>query len=108
MDYIYENIDEYNPIRKWKILIIVDMIADMLGKKLYPIAPELFIRVRKLNISLIFITQFYFVLSKNIRLISTNYFVMKIPYKRELQQMPIQVWMGKVCDCTCTLPHTPF
>ena len=63
------------------------MIADMLSnKKLDPIVTELFIRGRKLNISLVFITQSYFTVPKNIRLNSTYYFIMKIPNKRELQQ----------------------
>ena len=48
---------------------------------------ELFIRGRKLNISLAFITQSYFAGSKNIRLNSTHYFIMKIPNKWELQQI---------------------
>ena len=54
---------------------------------LLTIVTELFIRGRKLNISLVFITQSYFLVPKNIRLNSTHYFVMKIPNKRELQQM---------------------
>ena len=59
------------------------MIADMLSnKKLNPIVTELFIRGRKLNISLVFITQSYFAVWKNIRLNSTHYFVMKIPSNR--------------------------
>ena len=57
------------------------------NKKLNPIVTKLFIRRRKLNISLVFITQSYFVVPKNIRLNSTHYFVMKIPNKRELQQI---------------------
>ena len=58
MDHIYKNIEEYNPNKKRKVLIIFDdIIADMLrNKKLYPIVTELFVRRRKLNISLIFIT----------------------------------------------------
>ena len=58
MDDIYKNIEEYNPNKKRKVLIIFDdIIADMLrNKKLYPIVTELFVRRRKLNISLIFIT----------------------------------------------------
>ena len=56
------------------------------NKKLNPIVIELFIRGRKLNISLVFITQYYFAVRKNIRLNSTYYFVMKIPNKRELRQ----------------------
>ena len=63
------------------------MIADMLSnKKLHPIVTELVIGERKLNISLVFITQSYFTVPKNITLNSTHYFVMKIPNKRELQQ----------------------
>ena len=63
-------------------------MADMLSnKKLNPIVTELFIRGRKLNISLVFITQSYFAVPKNIRLNSTHYFVMKIPIKREIQQI---------------------
>ena len=58
IDNIYKNIEENNPNKKCKILIIFDeMIADMLSnKKPNPIVTELFIRGRKLNISLIFIT----------------------------------------------------
>ena len=61
------------------------MIVDMLvRKKLNPIATELFIKGRKLNISFVFITQSNFDVPKNIKLNSTNYFIMKIPNKREL------------------------
>ena len=64
------------------------MIADMLSNKnLNPIVTELFIRGRKLNISLVFIAQPYFDVLKNIRLNSTHYFVIKIPNKREFQQI---------------------
>ena len=89
MDDIYENIEEHNPNKKRKKLTVFnDVIADMLNnKKLNPIVTELFIRGRKLNISLVFITQSYFAVPKNIRLNSTHYFVMKIPNKRELQQI---------------------
>ena len=63
------------------------MIADELcNKKRNAIVPELFIRGRKLNASLKFITQSYFAILKNIRLNPTHYFVMKIPNKRELQK----------------------
>ena len=66
MDDIYKSIKEYNPNKKRKILIIFnDKIADTLSsKKLYPIVTELFIRVRKSNISLVFITQSYFAVPK--------------------------------------------
>ena len=58
------------------------MIADMLSnKKLNPIVTELFVRGRKLNISLIFITQSYFAVPKNVRVNSTHYFIRKIPNK---------------------------
>ena len=61
------------------------MIADMLNnQKLKSIVPELFFRERKLNIFLVFITQFYFNVLKDIRLNLAYYFVMKIPNKREL------------------------
>ena len=84
MDDIFKSIDEYNSNKKRKILIVFDdMIAEMLSnKKLNQIVTELFIRGRKLNISLVFITQTYFALPKNIRLNSTHYFIMEIPNKR--------------------------
>ena len=64
------------------------MIGDMHNnKKLNPIEAELFIRGRKLNISLIFITQSYFAVSKNNRINSVHYFIIKIPSKRDLQQI---------------------
>ena len=89
MDDIYENIEEYNLSKKPKILIVFDhMIVDMLSNKnLNPIVTELFIRGRKLNVSFVFITQLYFAVPKNIKLNSTHCFVVKIPNKRELQQI---------------------
>ena len=57
------------------------------NKNLSPIATELFLRGRKLNISLIFISQSYFKVPKTIRLNATHYFIMKIPNKRELKQI---------------------
>ena len=57
------------------------------NKKLYPVVTELFLRGRKLNISLVFILQSYFKVPKTIRLNATHYFIMKIPNKRELQQI---------------------
>ena len=88
MDVIYKNIEEYNLNKKRKILIVFDdMIADMLSnKKLNSIVTELFAGGRKLNTSLVFITQSYFSAAKNVRLSSTNNFIMKIPKKREYQQ----------------------
>ena len=86
MDDIYKNIKEYNPNEKCKILIVFDeMIADILSnKKPDPVVTELLIRGRKLNISLICITQSYFAVPKNIGLNSTHYFIIKIPKKQEL------------------------
>ena len=77
MDEIYKNIDERNPNKKRKILTgFHAMIADMLiNKKLNPIATELFIRKRKLKISLVFVTQSFFAVPKNMRLHSTHYFL---------------------------------
>ena len=62
MQDVYKNIEDYNPGKKRKVLIIFDdMIADMINnKKLNPIVTELFIRGRKLNISIVFITIVFF------------------------------------------------
>ena len=77
--------------KKRKILIVFDdMIADMIdNKKLSPIITELFIRGRTLNISLVFITLSYFKVPKDVRLNSTSFFIMKIPNKREVQQISL-------------------
>ena len=91
MDDVYENINNYNPSRKRKVLIVFDdMIADIMSnKKFQAIIDELFIRCRKLNISLVFITQSYFSVPKDVRLNSTYYLIMKINNKRELQNIAI-------------------
>ena len=91
MQDVYKNIEDYNPIKKRKVLIIFDdMIADMINNnKPNPIVTELFIRGRKLNISIVFITQSYFKVPKDVRLNSTHFFIMKIPNKRELQQIAL-------------------
>ena len=62
MDDVYENINDYNPIKKRKKLIVFDdMITDVMTNEIFQaIIRELFIRCRKLNISLVFITQSYF------------------------------------------------
>ena len=57
------------------------------NKKSNPVITELFIKGRKLNISVVFITQSYFTIPKNIRLVSTHYSVTKIPNKRKLEQI---------------------
>ena len=92
MDYsskidVYENLGDYNPTKKRRVLIVFDdMIADMeSNKKLSPVLIEL-LRERKLNITLVFISQSYFKVPKTIRLNATH-FTMKIPDKRELQQI---------------------
>ena len=59
------------------------------NKRLNPIVTELFIRVRKLNISIVFITQSYFEVPIEVRLNTTQFFILKIPNKRELQQIAI-------------------
>ena len=91
MDDVYENIDEYNPTRKRKVLIVFDdVIADIVrNKKFQAIIKELFIRCRKLNISLMFITQSYFFVPKDVRLNSTHYLIMKVNNQRELQNIEI-------------------
>ena len=90
MDDVYQNIDDYNLSRKRKVLIVFDdMIADILNnKKSQVIIKELFLRCRKLNISLVF-TQSYFSVPKEVRLNSTHYLVMKINKRQELQHIAI-------------------
>ena len=89
MHDVYKNIDDYNPDKENKILIVFDdMIADMIhNKKLNSIVTESFIRGRKLNISLVFITKSYFKVPKDVRLNTSHFFIAKIPNKRELQQI---------------------
>ena len=91
MHDFYKNIDEYNPDKENKILIAFDdMIAYMIhNKTLNSIVTELFIRRRKLNISLVFITQSYFKVPKDVRLNTSHFFIAKIPNKRELQPIAI-------------------
>ena len=91
MQDVYKNIDEYNTDKERKILIVFDdMIADMINnKKLNSIVTKLFIRGRKLNISIVLITQSYLKIPKDVRLNFTNFFIMKIPNKRELQQIAL-------------------
>ena len=91
MEDVYKNIKNYNPGKKCTILIVFDdMIADMINnKKLNPVVTELFIRDRKPNISIVFITQSYFKEPKDVRLNSTHFFIMKIPNKREFQQVAL-------------------
>ena len=91
MDDVYNNIDDYNSKRKRKVLIVFDdMIAGiMTNKRFQAIVKELFIRCMKLDISVVFITQSYFSVPKEVRLNSTHYLIMKIHNRRELQQIAI-------------------
>ena len=89
MDNVYNNIDNYNPKKKRKILTVFDdMIADLMTNKIFQaMIKELFIRCRKLNISLVFITQSHFFVPKDVRLNSTPYLIMNINNKKELQNI---------------------
>ena len=113
MQEVYKKIDEYNADKKRKIFIVFDgIIADMINnKKLNTIITKLFIRGRKLNIYLVFITQSYFKVPEDVRLNSNHFFVVKIPNKRKLQQIALNhssdinskdfIKIGK--ECTATL-----
>ena len=91
MHDVHQNINYYNPDKENKILIVFDdVIADMINnKKLNSIVTELFIRGRKLNISLVFITQSYFKVPKDGRLNTTYFFITKIRDEREHKQIAI-------------------
>ena len=86
---VYNNINDYNPTRKRKMLIVFDdMIADITtNKKFQAIIKELFIRCWKLNISLVIIKQSYFPVPKEVRLNSTHYLIMKIHNIKELRNI---------------------
>ena len=111
-----QNINEYNPYPEYKALIIFDyMIADMINnRRLDSIVTELFVRGRKLNISLVFITQSYFKVPKDVRRNTTHFFITKLSNKRELQQIAIN--NSPDIDTKgfiniyrkCTSKHTPF
>ena len=89
MDDVFTNINNYNKKRKRKVLIVFDnMIADIMSStKFQAIIKELFIRCRKLNISIVFITQSYFRMPKDARLNSTHYVIMKIQSRKEFQNI---------------------
>ena len=91
MDDVYQKIDDDNLSRKRKILIVFDnMITDIMSNnKFQAIIKELFIRRRKFNISLVFITQSYFSVPKDVRLNSSHYLIMKINNRKELQNIKI-------------------
>ena len=89
MNDVFTNIDDYNKQRKRKILIIFDdMIADIMNNKNFKaIVKELFIRCRKLNVSIVFITHSFFRTPKDVRFNSRHYIIMKIQNKKELQSI---------------------
>ena len=89
MDDILDNIEDYNKKRKRKILIVFDdMISQVMSdKKVQQILKELFIRCRKLNISLCFLTQSYFSVPKDVRLNCTHYIIFTLNNKREFQRL---------------------
>ena len=95
MNDVYENIDNYNLKRKRKILIVFDDInGDFMANKTFQsIIKELFIRCRKLNISLVFITQFYFSVPRDVRLNSTLYLIKNY---RILQLIILQTLIIKI------------
>ena len=115
---------EYNGWRLWKywwlkhkrkILIVFDvMIADIItNKKIEAIVKELFIRCRKLNISLVFITQSYFSVPKDVRGNSTYYLIMKINSKRELQNIVsnksfCRYWLQRFCKDLQRMHKKPY
>ena len=84
MKNVYKNIEEYSIGKKRKMLIIFDdMIADMINNKmLNPVINEVFIRCRKVNISIFFITQSYFKVLKSVRLNSTVFYYENSKQKR--------------------------
>ena len=91
IDDVYQNIDDYNPSRKIKILLVFDdMIADIMSNKTFQaIIKELFIRCRKVNISLVFITQSYFFVQKDVRLNSTHSLIMKSTTEKNYKMLQL-------------------
>ena len=86
---VYKNIKNCNPDKMRKVLIVFDdIIADIINNtKINLVVTELFIRGKKLNISIVFIMQSYFRAPKDVRLNSTHFFIMKIPNKLELRHI---------------------
>ena len=87
--HVYKNIDDYNPDKENKILIVFDdMIADMIhNKKLNSIVTESFIRGRNLNISLVFITKSYFKVPKDVRLNTSHFLLQKFQIKENFNKL---------------------
>ena len=86
MDDIYDDINDYNKKRKRKVLIVFDDVIShvMSSKKDQQVLKELFIRCKKLNISLFFLTLSYFSVPKDVRLNCTHYVIFKLNNKTEL------------------------
>ena len=91
MDDIYDDINDYNKKRKRKVLIVFDdVISHVISdKKVQQVLKEVFIRCRKLNISLCFLTQSYFSVPKDVRLNCAHYNIFKLNNKRELPNIAI-------------------
>ena len=89
MQDVYKNIEQHNLGTKCKVLIVFDdMIADIINNKtLNPIVTELFIRGRKLNISIVFIRQSYFKVARDVRLNSTHFLLWKIQIKQNFNKL---------------------
>ena len=84
-----QKIEEYDPVKKRKILIIDDMIADMINnKKINTAVTELFIRGTKIEISSVFITHSYYKVPKEVTLSSTLFLIMKVPKKENFNRLP--------------------
>ena len=91
MKNVYQSIDEHNPGKKKKVLLVLhDMVDDVTpNKKLHLVTTELFIRCQKLNISLVFITQSFFHTPKSVTLNTTHFIIMKIPNRQKLLEIAI-------------------
>lgn len=84
LDDVHNDINQYNPDRLSNVLIVFD---DMICEVIPPKVSELFIRGRKLNISLVFITQSYYAVPKDIRLNCTHYHILSIPKRKEVRNI---------------------
>ena len=86
---VYENLEDYNATNKMIMLIVFDYVIAYIwsNKILSPILNKLFLRRTKPINSLVFILQSYFEVHLTIRLNATRYFIIRIPNKRELQQI---------------------
>ena len=91
MDDVYKNVNDYNPNRKRKILIVFDdMFANiMTNKKCQAIIKEIFIRCRKLNISILFLKQFSLSVPKYLKLNSTTFLIMSISKKENCTRLQL-------------------